>query len=89
MWADDAALVKAIADQLLRQLRPQESKSGDYEPEPLSFKPEPIPRGETYLESLQRKIRDDVRSGRAVTMNSMQPAKPRPETKSIRDDTSE
>ena len=41
------------------------------EPEPPSPKPERIPQGETYIESLRRKNRDDVRAGRAISMNAL------------------
>jgi hypothetical protein len=46
-------------------------------PEPAPPKPEPIPKGETYQEMLQRKIRDDVRAGRAISMTALGKSIPR------------
>lgn len=50
---------------------------GAPEPEPAPPKPEPIPKNETYHEMLQRRIRDDVRAGRAVSMNEIARSIPR------------
>ena len=69
MWAADIELAKAVANELAKLLRPQERKYDAYEPEP--FKPEKPRRNETQLETWQRKIRDDVRSGRAISMNAL------------------
>jgi hypothetical protein len=72
MWASDIELAKAIADQLVKHLRPQERKNDAPEwLEPPPPKPEPIPKHETYIEMLQRRARDDVRAGRAVSMNAL------------------
>jgi hypothetical protein len=38
------------------------------EPQP---KPEKIPEGETYIESLHRKTRDNIAAGRVVSMSAM------------------
>ena len=76
MWAVDAELAKAIARELLKGLRPQGSKLDEPVREP-PFKPEPVPKRETYLESLRRKARDDCRAGRAVSANvSPKPKRP-------------
>lgn len=48
------------------------------EPEPPPFQPGPIPKHETHLEALQRRNRDAVRSGRAVSASALKPPPPRP-----------
>ena len=63
-------MIKLLSE-MLRLLQAQERKNNEPEPEPEPFKPEPIPKNETYMQMLQRRTRDDVRAGRAVTMNSL------------------
>lgn len=77
MWATDVELAKAIVDELLKRVRPQEHNSYDPSPEPAPFVPEKVPKHETYMEMLQRRARDDVRAGRAISANIMRPT-PRP-----------
>lgn len=77
MWASDVELAKAIADQLARLLRPQQRNDAPERLEPPP-QPEPIPKHETYFEMMQRRVRDDIRRGKAISANSMKPPPPRP-----------
>ena len=70
MWADEAERAKAVAEQLMKIARSQE-RSTYVAPEPPPFKPEKPKKNETYLEMLQRRTRDDVRAGKAISMNTM------------------
>jgi hypothetical protein len=76
MWAADVEMAKAIANHIMKQLRPQEQKSAPVR-EPPPPKPEKPKKNETHLEMLQRRARDDVAAGRAISANLMKPT-PRP-----------
>ena len=76
MWASDLELARAVAREMVKLLRPQEPKDV-LPPEPPPFKPEKPKRNETWLEQHQRRIRDDIRAGKAVSSNMLQP-KPQP-----------
>ena len=76
MWASDHEMARAVAAQLVKLLHPQQH-AYDPEPSPKPFAPEKPQPNESYLERMQRKIRDDVRAGKAVTMNSIGESVPR------------
>jgi hypothetical protein len=77
MWAADVEMAKAIADHIMKQLRPQEQNNTSPVREP-PFKPEKAKKNETHIDMLQRRNRDDVRAGRAVSASVLKPPPPRP-----------
>jgi hypothetical protein len=60
-----------LLSEMLRLLRAQERKNDEPAREPEPFVPEKPARNETWLEAHQRRTRDDVRSGKAISMNVM------------------
>ena len=80
MWASDDELADLIAEKMVKKLGRAERKYVAPAPEPPPFKPEPVPRYESQLEAMQRRARDEVRSGRAISANMLRP-KPKPPTR--------
>ena len=79
MWANDLEMAKAIADQVLARMhRPQARQNNTPTPAPEPFKPEKPKKNETHDEMLKRRLRDKVRNGTAVTMNSIARDIPKP-----------
>ena len=80
MWAIDAELVDLIVEQLAKRFGLPISKT--VAPEPVyepPFVPEKPKKNETHMEMMQRRNRDLVRSGKAVSANMMRhvPCPPR------------
>jgi hypothetical protein len=71
MWAHDVELVKAVADQLAKLLRPQAPKSDDYEPEPPPPKPLPHMKLKPGTQEWFRSLPKPTRKPGDITMNEL------------------